>query len=78
MPSPRIENGLIGVEKYPFLGKKYEKDNPKSCAVVTNELRRNALPKNTFENDLFMSAKGNVFGFEMVCYFALKSEKIIC
>jgi hypothetical protein len=29
-PNPRMENGLIGVEKYPFLGMKYEKDNPKS------------------------------------------------
>jgi hypothetical protein len=28
MPIPRIEKGLIGVEKYPFLGKKNEKDIP--------------------------------------------------
>jgi hypothetical protein len=31
-PMPRIENGLIGVEKYPFLGIKYEKARPNSCA----------------------------------------------
>jgi hypothetical protein len=34
-PSPRIENGLIGVEKYPFFGMKYENDKPTCCACPT-------------------------------------------
>jgi len=27
-PTPRSEKGLIGIEKYPFFGKKKEKDTP--------------------------------------------------
>lgn len=27
-----MEKGLIGVEKYPFFGRKYEKESPKSWA----------------------------------------------
>jgi hypothetical protein len=33
-PNPRIENGLIGVEKYPFFGMKYEKESPNCCACT--------------------------------------------
>lgn len=37
-PSPLIEKGLIGVEKYPFLGMKYEKESPKSWAVRVDDI----------------------------------------
>src|SRR5688572_11467139 len=45
-PIPRIENGLIGVEKYPFFGMKYEKERPNSCAytdVLTMQRMNNTL-----------------------------------
>jgi len=34
---PLIDNGLIGVEKYPFLGIKKEAEIPKSCEYTWNE-----------------------------------------
>jgi len=33
-PTPRIENGLIGTEKYPFFGKKNENETPMLCACA--------------------------------------------
>jgi hypothetical protein len=38
-PSPRIEKGLMGVERYPFLGIKYENESPKSCACSTDVVK---------------------------------------
>jgi hypothetical protein len=37
MPRPRMEKGLTGTEKYPFLGKKNENDIPRSCDLDGEE-----------------------------------------
>src|SRR5688572_17249975 len=35
-PTPRMEKGLMGVERYPFFGIKYEKDSPNCCACTSD------------------------------------------
>jgi len=39
MPIPLSEKGLTGVEKYPFFGKKNEKDMPTCCERACPEKR---------------------------------------
>lgn len=52
MPRPRMEKGLTGTEKYPFLGKKNENDIPRSWdfnGEVKNDDKKNRkIQKRTF------------------------------
>ena len=47
-PSPLIENGLMGVLKSPFFGKKNENDTPISCAPATKEVDNKMIIANAF------------------------------
>ncbi len=54
-PRPRIENGLIGVEKYPFRGMKYEKDSPTWANVAGPMPARNKMMISFFMSEKLMS-----------------------
>src|SRR5688572_24747367 len=59
-PSPRIEKGLMGVEKSPFLGIKYENDNPncwpnaEQAESISISIRNNTSAR-TLPNQLYRS-----------------------
>src|SRR5688572_3687597 len=80
-PRPRIENGLIGVEKYPFLGMKYENDSPNSCAELVPIL----IIAMTMVMKIFLFILAVLIPVSYdekrnrhSVYLALKSEKITC
>ncbi|MNC94978.1 hypothetical protein D3C83_119770 [compost metagenome] len=55
-----MENGLMGVEKYPFFGMKYENDNPNCCACTKEHGMSNAMKSLLIFRIIFLNCSQSI------------------